>query len=220
MLIEVSEKIVALVDTFTCLRLRLSGFRFYRQSMLSFFKVFPPRPIALTTIRRSSEKHVSYWYRPHTSKKRLPIVFIHGIGIGEFHPLFPRFPSSLTWFIQRPSSLRRLSARAPKPRHRLRRRPTRHPRPRTPPHLLPPHLPHPPKERTPHLHHQNPLIPQHNLLHPSHPLLRLYPLHPHALRPDHIRENFLRTAYRPGHILAPHSGRGVQLHRSQTTQGE
>ncbi|EDN93609.1 hypothetical protein SS1G_09476 [Sclerotinia sclerotiorum 1980 UF-70] len=28
--------------------------------------------------------HISYWHRPHTSKTKLPVVFIHGIGIGLY----------------------------------------------------------------------------------------------------------------------------------------
>jgi hypothetical protein len=27
---------------------------------------------------------LSYWHRPHVSKSRLPILFVHGIGIGLF----------------------------------------------------------------------------------------------------------------------------------------
>lgn len=28
--------------------------------------------------------HLTYWHRPHTSRTRLPVVFIHGIGIGLY----------------------------------------------------------------------------------------------------------------------------------------
>jgi hydrogenase maturation factor len=27
---------------------------------------------------------VTYWHRPHTSKTRLPVLFIHGIGVGLY----------------------------------------------------------------------------------------------------------------------------------------
>ncbi|KAJ4371928.1 hypothetical protein N0V86_008482 [Didymella sp. IMI 355093] len=47
--------IVMLVDTLTAAYLRYNNFHLH---------------------------HLSYWYRPHTSKTRLPILFIHGIGIG------------------------------------------------------------------------------------------------------------------------------------------
>jgi len=33
---------------------------------------------------RSPAKHTTYWYRPHTSTTKLPVVFIHGIGIGLY----------------------------------------------------------------------------------------------------------------------------------------
>jgi pimeloyl-ACP methyl ester carboxylesterase len=46
--------------------------------------MFPPRLASLTTRRISSAPDLSYWYRPHTSKTRLPILFIHGIGIGLY----------------------------------------------------------------------------------------------------------------------------------------
>jgi pimeloyl-ACP methyl ester carboxylesterase len=60
------------------------GFHFYRLSFASFLTLFPFRPVSLTTRYRSSAKHLPYWYRPHTSTTRLPILFIHGIGIGLY----------------------------------------------------------------------------------------------------------------------------------------
>jgi pimeloyl-ACP methyl ester carboxylesterase len=60
------------------------GFHFYRLSFASFLTLFPFRPVSLITRYRSSAKHLSYWYRPHTSTTRLPILFIHGIGIGLY----------------------------------------------------------------------------------------------------------------------------------------
>jgi pimeloyl-ACP methyl ester carboxylesterase len=49
-----------------------------------FFKVFPFRPLTLFTTKRSPVTHLSYWHRKHTSKTKLPILFVHGIGIGLF----------------------------------------------------------------------------------------------------------------------------------------
>jgi pimeloyl-ACP methyl ester carboxylesterase len=40
--------------------------------------------VALTTTHRSPAKHTTYWHRAHTSTTNLPIVFIHGIGIGLY----------------------------------------------------------------------------------------------------------------------------------------
>ncbi len=74
-----------LVDTFTAARLRYAGFTLFRTHVRSALSIFPPRPAYLFTREISSAPNLSYWYRPHTSKTRLPIVFIHGIGIG-LHP--------------------------------------------------------------------------------------------------------------------------------------
>lgn len=38
----------------------------------------------MVTTKRSPAADISYWYRPHTSKTRLPVLFIHGIGIGLY----------------------------------------------------------------------------------------------------------------------------------------
>jgi pimeloyl-ACP methyl ester carboxylesterase len=58
------------------------GFKYHRTSIIRFPTVFPPRPLTLFTKNRSPVKILSYWLRPHTSKTKLPIVFLHGIGIG------------------------------------------------------------------------------------------------------------------------------------------
>lgn len=42
------------------------------------------RPFTLLTPHRSLAKTLTYWHRPHTSKTRLPVLFIHGIGIGLY----------------------------------------------------------------------------------------------------------------------------------------
>jgi hypothetical protein len=42
------------------------------------------RPFTLLTPHRSLAKTLTYWHRPHSSKTRLPILFIHGIGIGLY----------------------------------------------------------------------------------------------------------------------------------------
>ncbi|KUJ11645.1 uncharacterized protein LY89DRAFT_710126 [Mollisia scopiformis] len=46
-----------------------------------WFASFPFRPQTLLSPHSSPAQHISYWYRPHTSKTRLPILYIHGIGI-------------------------------------------------------------------------------------------------------------------------------------------
>lgn len=52
--------------------------------MKSIFSVIPARLAALFTKHVSPAPDLSYWYRPHTSKTRLPILFVHGIGIGLY----------------------------------------------------------------------------------------------------------------------------------------
>jgi pimeloyl-ACP methyl ester carboxylesterase len=73
---------VAFVDTITFLRLQYYGFTFYKLPLTRFFTVFPFRPITLACPRTSPSKKLSYWYKPHTSRSRKPILLIHGIGIG------------------------------------------------------------------------------------------------------------------------------------------
>ncbi|KAK7229619.1 hypothetical protein V2G26_001789 [Clonostachys chloroleuca] len=72
------------VDTIASIYLRYYSFGFYRTSLLQSLAIFPSRPLAIFTTYRSPAKKLTYWYRPHTSKTRLPIVFIHGIGIGLY----------------------------------------------------------------------------------------------------------------------------------------
>lgn len=54
----------------------------YRLPLSEFFTVFPFRPHTLLAQYRSPSRHLSYWYRPHTSTTRRPVLFIHGIGAG------------------------------------------------------------------------------------------------------------------------------------------
>ncbi|KXT03339.1 hypothetical protein AC578_3945 [Pseudocercospora eumusae] len=75
---------VGFVDFLVYNRLCWNGFQHYRQPLRRFFGLFPLRPIALTGKQISPVKHLSYWYRPHTAKNSLPVLFIHGIGIGLY----------------------------------------------------------------------------------------------------------------------------------------
>lgn len=72
----------------TYIRLLRAGFHFHRTSLSRFFTLFPFRPQTLLTTKRSPAKYTTYWHRPHTSTTHLPILFIHGIGIG----LYPYVP--------------------------------------------------------------------------------------------------------------------------------
>ena len=73
-----------MVDTITYLSMLYSGFHFHRASLKRFFMLFPFRPLTVLSTYRSPAKHLTYWHRPHLSKNRLPILFIHGIGIGLY----------------------------------------------------------------------------------------------------------------------------------------
>lgn len=46
--------------------------------------IFPIRPLTLFKSSRSPARRLTYWYRPHTSRSRRPVLFIHGIGIGLY----------------------------------------------------------------------------------------------------------------------------------------
>ncbi len=60
------------------------SFHFHRVSLRRFFKLFPFRPLTLLSRHQSPAKRLTYWHRPHTSRNKLPILFIHGIGIGLY----------------------------------------------------------------------------------------------------------------------------------------
>jgi pimeloyl-ACP methyl ester carboxylesterase len=72
------------VDTITFCSMLYNGFHFHRTSLTCFVELFPFRPLTLVSTYESPAKHLTYWHRPHTSKTRLPILFIHGIGIGLY----------------------------------------------------------------------------------------------------------------------------------------
>ncbi len=72
------------MDAIAHIYLRYRSFHFYRLPLSRFATVFPPRPLALLTTHITPARTVSYWHRPHKSKSRLPVLFIHGIGIGLY----------------------------------------------------------------------------------------------------------------------------------------
>ena len=74
-------KLMMLADTVTHIWMKTIGYQYFKTASTSL-RVFPPRPAAIAETACSSAKSISYWIRPHTSRTRLPIVYIHGIGIG------------------------------------------------------------------------------------------------------------------------------------------
>ncbi|KAI0073954.1 alpha/beta-hydrolase [Panus rudis PR-1116 ss-1] len=71
--------IVSIVDTYTTITLMRHGFIHYLQR--DWWAHFPPNLLAKYS-RTSPHPHISYWYRPHRSKTKQPVLFLHGIGIG------------------------------------------------------------------------------------------------------------------------------------------
>jgi hypothetical protein len=84
MLTDAFEKCIFVVDTITHTFMLLHNFQFHRSSIVHGIGVFPPRPHAFITSRRSPVKNLTYWHHPHTSHKELPILFLHGIGVGLY----------------------------------------------------------------------------------------------------------------------------------------
>lgn len=70
---------VGAADIYAALVMWYNGYQHHATKQ--WFASFPFRPQTLISAHRSSAKHTSYWYRPHTSKTKLPILYIHGIGI-------------------------------------------------------------------------------------------------------------------------------------------
>ncbi|KAF2149090.1 hypothetical protein K461DRAFT_282558 [Myriangium duriaei CBS 260.36] len=64
------------------------GFEYHRTPIKQFFDVFPYRPHNVLSKKTTPSNTITYWHRPHTSKTELPILFVHGIGVG----LYPYVP--------------------------------------------------------------------------------------------------------------------------------
>jgi len=79
--------IVGIVDLVTYFQLRYHGLQFHALAKPHSQSVIPFRPQSLFAKKRSVSR-LSYWYRPHTAENELPVIFLHGIGIG----LWPYVP--------------------------------------------------------------------------------------------------------------------------------
>ncbi|KAF5680537.1 hypothetical protein FDENT_8359 [Fusarium denticulatum] len=75
---------IFVVDTIASAYMLYHSFSFYGTSISQFFGTFPLRPLSLVTPYKFPAKRLTYWHRPHTSRTRLPILFIHGIGVGLY----------------------------------------------------------------------------------------------------------------------------------------
>ncbi len=58
------------------------GFKHYRLPCWRLLSTFPFRFLSTSARRRSPSNQISYWYRPHVSDEHIPVLFVHGIGIG------------------------------------------------------------------------------------------------------------------------------------------
>ncbi|ETN39813.1 uncharacterized protein HMPREF1541_06039 [Cyphellophora europaea CBS 101466] len=76
--------IIGIVDTIAFVGMWWRGFSLYARSAESV-RSFPLRPLSVLG-KKSPSGAFSYWYREHTKKARenghLPMLFVHGIGVG------------------------------------------------------------------------------------------------------------------------------------------
>ncbi|KAI0845328.1 hypothetical protein F5Y00DRAFT_246640 [Daldinia vernicosa] len=80
--------LVGVVDFVSHCRLAHSGFHYHAHSPSTTRSLIPPRLQDLVAQRHSESDGFTYWHRPHTASDKLPVVFLHGIGIG----LYPYVP--------------------------------------------------------------------------------------------------------------------------------
>lgn len=74
--------IIGLVDVALFVKLWRLKFQYF--PVFQGMKSFPFRPLSILCKEYSPARDISYWYRPHRSKQHLPILYIHGIGVGLF----------------------------------------------------------------------------------------------------------------------------------------
>ena len=60
----------------------LYGYQFHSLSLSRFLSSLPLRPFSFLTQYRSLSSNISYWHSEHTAKDHLPVLFLHGIGVG------------------------------------------------------------------------------------------------------------------------------------------
>jgi len=65
-----------------CAFMRYYGFAFHSGGFSQLFKSLPIRPWSILTFYRSPSPQISYWHLPHTSPDHIPVLFIHGVGVG------------------------------------------------------------------------------------------------------------------------------------------
>ena len=78
-----ATKIVMSLDFATYLALYYIGLRHYASP--HWFSSFPFRPYSIFS-RISGVPEISYWHREHISKRKQPLIYIHGIGVRVHSP--------------------------------------------------------------------------------------------------------------------------------------
>ncbi|KAH6645389.1 hypothetical protein BKA67DRAFT_541616 [Truncatella angustata] len=74
--------IVGLVDFVAHCYLAWEGFQYHAQPLSKVFSVLPFRLQSTVASKQSPSRQLGYWHRPHTAPDKVPMVFLHGIGIG------------------------------------------------------------------------------------------------------------------------------------------
>ncbi|KAI1607825.1 hypothetical protein EDD36DRAFT_459058 [Exophiala viscosa] len=75
---------IFVVDIVTHAYMYINDFHFYRGSITNSVSIIPPRPQAFIASYPSPSQNMSYWHRPHTAQRELPLVFLHGVGVGLY----------------------------------------------------------------------------------------------------------------------------------------
>lgn len=96
------EKCVFVVDSVTFVYMLRHSFRYHGLGLKHWLTVFPFRPLAIAGLHKSPTRTLTYWHRPHTSKTAIPVLFIHGIGIGLYP--YVNFLSQLNRKYRKPTS--------------------------------------------------------------------------------------------------------------------
>lgn len=74
---------VGVVDIITHAYMMFYGFHFHHPSWRNAFTTFPFRPYTILGASKSPVG-LTYWTRPHKSTTKLPVVFMHGVGVGLY----------------------------------------------------------------------------------------------------------------------------------------
>ncbi|KAI1338393.1 hypothetical protein F5Y15DRAFT_127853 [Xylariaceae sp. FL0016] len=88
--------IVGIVDLATHFMMVWLGFQHHGQSRSNLLSVTPPRFQSFFSGKRSPSPRLTYWHRRHTATDKLPVLFLHGIGIGlsTYVPYLSRLDST------------------------------------------------------------------------------------------------------------------------------